>query len=351
MVEISKESKSPLLPERYPTPDFFVCDLFDAAPKGDMASMEHPIFSLSTKPDTRIRRYEHNGRFVEITPSVKGLATMHDRDVLIYCISQLMAGLNEGKQLSQVVRFKAYDLLQATNRMTNGQGYEGLKAALERLRGTSISTNVITGGEEQFEVFGIIEKAKIVRETRDGRMQEVEIKLSDWVFNAIAAKEILTLHRDYFRLRKPLERRIYELARKHCGAQGTWKISLDLLQKKCGSNSTPREFKRLVLNIVRQDAKHGHMPDYSVRLEGENVIFANRGTMLPKETPSQGAFLFISGETRLKAKSIAQGWDINTVEAEWRDWMMSKGLDRPKNPDKAFLGFCRKWQETRGRPS
>ena len=88
MFEISKESKSPLLPERYPTPDLFVCDLFDAAPKGDMASMEHPIFSLSTKPDTRIRRYEHNGCLVEIIPSVLGLATMHDRDVLIYCISQ-----------------------------------------------------------------------------------------------------------------------------------------------------------------------------------------------------------------------------------------------------------------------
>lgn len=73
---------------------------------------------------------------------------------------------------------------------------------------------------------------KIVRETRDGRMQEVEIKLADWVFNAIQAKEVLTLHRDYFRLRKPLERRIYELARKHCGAQNGWKISLALLQKK-----------------------------------------------------------------------------------------------------------------------
>ncbi len=137
--EISKESKSPLLPDRYPTPDFFVCDLFDAAPKGDIASMEHPIFSLSTKPDTRIRRYEHNGRFVEITPSVKGLATMHDRDVLIYCISQMIAGLNDGRAPSQIVRFNAYDLLQATNRQINGQGYECLKAALERLRGTTIS--------------------------------------------------------------------------------------------------------------------------------------------------------------------------------------------------------------------
>lgn len=312
--------------------------------------MEHPIFSLSTKPDTRIRRYEHNGRFVEITPSVKGLATMHDRDVLIYCISQLMAGLNDGKQLSQTVRFKAYDLLQATNRMTNGQGYEGLKAALERLRGTTISTNVTTGGEEQFDVFGIIERARIVRETRDGRMQEVEIKLSDWVFNAIAAKEVLTLHRDYFRLRKPLERRIYELARKHCGSQGTWKISLDLLQKKCGSNSTPREFKRLVQNIVKQDASHSHMPDYGIRLEGEQVVFTNRGTMLPKEEPRQPAKLFISGETRLKAKEIAKGWDIDELYFEWCDWVNKRNLGTPKNTDKAFLGFCRKWFETRGRP-
>lgn len=345
MVEISKESKSPLLPERYPTPDFFVCDLFDAAPKGDMASMEHPIFSLSTKPDIRIRRYEHNGRFVEITPSVKGLATMHDRDVLIYCISQLIAGLNDGREPSQVVRFKAYDLLQATNRMTNGQGYDGLKAALERLRGTTISTNIITGGEEQLDVFGIIDRAKIVRETRDGRMQEVEIKLSDWVFNAIRAKEILTLHRDYFRLRKPLERRMYELARKHCGAQTGWKISLDLLQKKCGSNSTPREFKRLVLNIVRQDREFQHMPDYSVRLDGEQVIFASRGTVRPNDAPSPSRFL-LKSETYDEAREAAPNWDIHYLEREWREWIK----EPPKHPDKAFIGFCRKWFATRGQP-
>jgi hypothetical protein len=350
VVEISKESKSPLLPKRYPTPDLFVCDLFDAAPKGDMASMEHPIFSLSTKPDTRIRRYEHNGRFVEIVPSVLGLATMHDRDVLIYCISQLIAGLNDGREPSQTVRFKGFDLLQATNRMTNGQGYDGLKAALERLSGTRITTNITTAETEVLDGFGLIERFRIVRQTRDGRMQEVEIKLSDWVFNAIRAKEVLTLHRDYFRLRKPLERRIYELARKHCGSQNSWKISLDLLQKKCGSNSTSREFKRLVQNIVRQDTKHGHVPDYSVRLESQQVVFTNRGTMLPKKVPAQHALLFISGETRLKAKEIAKGWDIYHVEQEWRSWVHDRGLSTLKNPDKAFLGFCKKWQESRGRP-
>ena len=206
--------------------DFFVCDIFDAAPKGDMASMEHPIFSISTKPDRHIRRYENGQNFVEITPSMKGLATVHDRDVLIYCISQCIAALNEEREVSPTIRFRAYDLLKATNRGTDGRGYEQLRAALERLQGTVITTNLITGGKEEFDGFGLIDRFKIVRETRDGRMQEVEIRLSDWVFNAIRHREVLTLHRDYFRLRKPLERRIYELARKHCGAKKEWKIGL-----------------------------------------------------------------------------------------------------------------------------
>ncbi len=36
-----------LLPDRHPTGDFFLCDVFDAIPKDDMATMEHPIFFRS----------------------------------------------------------------------------------------------------------------------------------------------------------------------------------------------------------------------------------------------------------------------------------------------------------------
>ncbi len=48
-------SRSPLLPDRHPVQDFFICDVADAIPKDDMGSMEHPIFSLSTKPDVHER--------------------------------------------------------------------------------------------------------------------------------------------------------------------------------------------------------------------------------------------------------------------------------------------------------
>lgn len=342
MSNLSQPSRSPLLPDRYPKGGFFVCDILDAVPKGDMASMEHPIFSLSTKPDTRIREYEHNGIKIVIKPSVDGLATVHDRDVLIYCISQLMTALNEGKEVSQVVRFRAYDMLIATNRNTAGTGYGQLKAALERLAGTRVSTNIVTGGQEIFRTFGLIESAEIVRQTRDGRMQEVEVKLSDWVFNAIRSKEVLTLHRDYFRLRKPLERRIYELARKHCGAQREWRVGLDVLQKKCGSGSTIREFRRLLTAVIKGDQTHQHIPDYAISINDEDVVtFTNRQAGRP--VGGQAGAPPLDPEVYEIARALTPGLDVHFLEREWRAWLP----EVPRNAEAAFLGFCRKWARTR----
>ena len=373
MCEISKErnnNRSPLLPDRHDR-DFFVCDIFDAAPKGDVAGMEYPIFSLSTKPDTNTRSYRRGDDFIDIHPGSVGLATIHDRDILIYCISQLIAALNNPnrtKEISKTLRFKGHDLLIATNRMTNGQAYESLKAAMERLSGTRISTNITTGGQEKFETFGLIEHARVVRETRDGRMQEVEVTLSDWVFNAIRSKEVLTLSRDYFRLRKPLERRIYEFARKHCGNQSKWSINLTTLREKCGSTSTIPEFKRMVSAVVKDDIESNHIPDYAVRLEtgvqGQDIVVVyNRNSeavapvfrnsddveILPPEMTieqTHGAGIYLEASTYEQARAIAKGWDIYHLEGKWREWI----TDPPRSPDAAFLGFCRKWVEKRGNP-
>lgn len=333
---------SPLLPDRHPSGDLFVCDILDAAPKGDMASMEHPIFSLSTKPDCRVREYTHGEKWIKITPSVDGLATIHDRDIIVFCISQLMASLNEGKKISRSLRFKAYDFLAATNRPSGGTGYQSLLKALERLAGTRILTNIITGGEDITRGFGIIESFEIVRESREGRMQEIELTLSEWVFNAIRGKEVLTLHKDYFRLRKPLERRIYEIARKHCGSQNSWQISLPLLQKKCGSASSSKEFKRLIKGIVEENAAHQHLPDYSIYLEGDMVLFQNRKTMPPIRRDDRNYSLTgtLKAETYDAARELVAGRDLYQLEDEWREWM-AKQPEAPRDPDSAFLGFCR----------
>ena len=150
--------------------------------------MEYPLFTLSTKPDFSEIEFHRADRWVKLSPSKLGRATVHDRDVLIYLISQCMAAINEGRKIERTMRFQAQDLLIATNRETSGDGYKRLKAAFTRLQGTQIETNITTGGVESWKVFGFITSAEIIRKTRNGRMQEVEIELSEWVFNAIREK-------------------------------------------------------------------------------------------------------------------------------------------------------------------
>lgn len=333
--------RSPLLPDRHPQRDLFVCDIVDAVPKGDMSSMEHPVFSLATKPDMRPRKYKRGENWIEISPSRYGLATVHDRDVLIYCISQCMAALNEGRQVSRTMRFKAHDLLVATNRQTSGRGYDLLKDALRRLQGTQIETNIRQGGKEYFRVFGLIESAEIVKETRDGRMLDVEVTLSDWVFDAIENHHVLTLNKRYFFLRKPLERRLYELARKHCGLQDRWKIGLDGLREKCGSNSSEKEFKRLVGNIIEDDERHDYMPDYAFTFEGENVMVQRKKDSGKAALPLPLRGLALATETYEEARRAASGWDVYALEDEWRSWVAEKGIE-VRDADKHFLSFCKR---------
>jgi plasmid replication initiation protein len=309
-----------------------------------MASMEHPIFSLATKADTRILRYEHRNVVVEIAPSVRGLATIYDKDILIYCISQVMAKKNAGEPLAQTLHLNAHELLVWTNRETSGDGYRRLKDAFERLSGTRITTNIKANGEEITEGFGLIESWRVVRETKSGRMSELKVRLSDWVYRIIQGSEVLTLSRDYFRLRKPIDRRVYELARKHCGEQDEWKIGLELLHKKTGASSHYREFKSMIRELVQND----HLPDYQVSLEDEMVIFRNRMNWQPAK--AEVRYPVLDPEAYHDAKLVAPGYDVYFLEQEWRDWWVESGMPELGFPGKAFVGFCKKRYQMKPNP-
>ena len=329
-----------LLPIRHPNRDFFVCDIFDSLPgfRDDRASMEHPIFSLSTKPDMRTLEYEHNGNTVKIIPSGLGLATIHDKDILLYVVSYLRAALKEGREINQRVRLTSHDLLVTANRPTNDLGYQRLEAALNRLSGTRILTNIKTNDLEITKNFGLIDEWEAIRRNGStGRLLALEIKLSDWFFNAVLANELLSINRDYFRLRKPLERRLYEIGRKHCGDQPEFAIGLDKLKKKTGSTSPDRLFKSRIKSIAETNRKAKHFPDFALYLNDNVLVYKNRRPKKPKDTDTIPPFEPWVIE---KAKTAAPGYDIYALEREWREW----ANDKPK-PDKgypaAFIGFCK----------
>ncbi|WP_298922027.1 replication initiator protein A [uncultured Roseobacter sp.] len=311
--------------------DFFVCDFFAASPKHDLASMEHPLFSLATRPDRRILNYTHNDVAVTVTPSVRGRATIFDADILIFCISQLMAALNAGRPISRRLTLTAHDLLLATGRETSGDAYRRLKEAFERLAGTRVTTNIATGDTEVTSGFGLIEAWEIVRKTRAGRMVSVSVTLSDWIYKAVLARSVLTLNRDYFGLRRPLERRIYALARKHCGQQPGWRVSVAVLLKKSGSASPRRVFRAMLRDIIARDG----LPDYQLTEEPGDIIFVSRRDVVIDEAGK----LLLSSETLEQARAMAPGVDVYALEAEWQRFARRRP---PRAPDAAFLGWLRK---------
>lgn len=272
-IEARKSVGTPILapavlaPVRHPQRDFYVADLLDIAPKDDMASMEHPLFALKAG-DKRVREYKRSGVSLKVMPGTYGCATIHDKDVWIYCISQLIEGINRGREdVSRTVRFTAYDFLVSTNRDTSGRAYERMAEAMERLAGTRLETNIETAEMRERQGFGLVDSWRVV-EKKGGRMVAVEVTLPDWLFRSVQALHVLTLSPDYFRIRKSLDRRIYELARKHCGSQKQWQCSVGALHEKSGSTASIREFRRSLKQLVEAD----QLPDYKVELDAEAEV-------------------------------------------------------------------------------
>ncbi|WP_235047605.1 hypothetical protein [Limimaricola cinnabarinus] len=97
--------------------------------------------------------------------------------------------------------------------------------------------------------------------------------------------------------------------------------------------------------MLRDIADQDHLPDYSLSVDDEMVTFRSRGTV-PSEFIETISIPTLDPEIYEMARQVAPGWDIRMIEREWRDW----ATEAPKNPEMAFLGFCRKWFEKRGKP-
>jgi len=255
--------------------DFWIATGLPAIPKDERPTMEHPIYAVEDG-DTRQITYEHNGIKIEVIPSVAGRATQHDKDIVLFCVSKLIAAINAGIPVSQTIETTAHELLTFTRSSTSQRGYDLLSKAFDRLTGTRMratyeSTKDRDGSRRWI---GLLEDVEIITRGVKNRMGAVRIKVSDTTFKAAMAMDVLTIPADYFELRSAIAKRIYELCRKHCGDQGQWKIGLALLQKKVGSAQAEKKFRAKVKEL----AEVGTLLDYYITyVPGEDtVLFYNK---------------------------------------------------------------------------
>ncbi|CAK8741712.1 hypothetical protein SODG_005030 [Sodalis praecaptivus] len=237
--------------------------------------------------DTKTRKYKNGNITVTVEPTSSGMATIFDKDVWIYSISKLQEAMNNNEEISRTICFTPYDFLVTTNREIGGRTYNELEKSLKRLAGTRITTNIVYSDEKQESIgFGLIDSWRILEEKKGNLdIGMIEVTLPDWLYQALHKKKMLKISQDYFRIRKAIDRRLYEIARKHCGSQGEFTISLEKLHLKTGSTSLLKMFR----HNIKQLAKANDLPDYSIRYDAkaDMVIFNNRNLTPEQEEKEQ----------------------------------------------------------------
>ncbi|MEL7049023.1 MAG: replication initiator protein A, partial [Pseudomonadota bacterium] len=247
-----------------------------------------------------------------------------------------------GHEISPWVEMTAHEVMVGCNWNTGKRDYQRFEAALDRLRGTTIKTNIKTGDQTVTRGFGLIDEYETWRIDENGekgpfgRMSKVLVKLSDWTFRAVQSMEVLTIHAGYFRLRRPLERRFYEIARKHVGERNDpFRIGIDKLRNKVGTSMSLKHFRAEVKKIVAA----GNIPQYGFMLI-KDIITMQRLEQLSTNRSSQ-TLRTLRTDTRSKALAIASqiATSLISLEREWNSWVDKRNIKIESN-DAHFMAFC-----------
>lgn len=247
-----------------------------------LSLLEYPIFSLSY--DKENLKYSFKGRNnttvqVHSSDAKYGRATIKDADLLLYCISKLCQLDYEKKAITRRISFTAYDYLKQTGKTTAGPNYYSLINSLHRLASTKLTTNktiarIKIGGD-----LGLIESF-CCHKSKSGKLDRIEVLLPEWLFSEILLKRILTIDPRYLQL-KPLEKRLYQLARIHCRSNlPSTEFTLSYFAEKVGTKiSDLRKFKFKIKDLI----KNKSLLDFSICCEKDKIYFKHNCNNINKD--------------------------------------------------------------------
>lgn len=227
--------------------EYYICVMGEVSLRSDIFSMFWPVYALDAKSKDCVH-FEFRGVSLTIIPSEYGRATVKDKEVIIYCLSHLMAAQNNKIEINRNILFCRYDFLKAMNRGTSGRDYEILENALKRLRGTKFTTNETISGIE------IPQNTSMLEEFRAVKINGIvywEVTLPEWLIVSVKSKKVLKLDDGYFDLTTPFSRRLYEVCKKCCGRKRSYSFPIDNMKKRIGIKLSTSQFKRR-LSLCRE---------------------------------------------------------------------------------------------------
>jgi plasmid replication initiation protein len=215
-------------------------------------------------------------RWVQVTANAThGMATIWDVDVLIWAVSQINAAVEAGHPTSPEITFQPYDMLKSIGRDTGGKGYAELEAALNRLAGTLIETNIRGASLRRKAGFHLLEGWEHDTDAATGHSKGVKIILPRWLYEGVAThRDVLAIAPAYFDLTSGIARWLYRLARRHAGKQAMgWRFTMKGLHDRSGSTQPLNQFAKDVRKAIakgvpeyRLDILRGQLGDEVVSM-------------------------------------------------------------------------------------
>ena len=248
--------------------------------RGEKSIMDFPFFSLSKTPAMERFEYQVDNISISIRPSDTGVATMYDKEIILYVASLMAEQISKGTYVAPTFTFATHDFFRATGvSRPSSRDYKRFLEALERLQGTQIKTNIKTGAEIDRGWFSWLSEAQVTaRQLPDGTevLGVVRVQLCNFLIRAIQRDgQIYSYHHNYFQL-GTIERRLYELARCHCEGNNPIEMKMETLALKVGSMMRARGFKKSVKDIAIAD----QLPEYEIEVrdvEPETERLDSRG--------------------------------------------------------------------------
>lgn len=231
--------------------------------RGERSVMDFPFFPLSKIATKKNIDYQLEDVTIQIRPGPSGIATMYDKEIILYVASLMAQQLSDDAKIERDFTFTAHDFFRSTGvSRPSKRDYQRFTDALERLQGTQIKTNIETGNEIERGWFSWLSEARANYKKMangDEQLRIVKVRLCEWLFRAIQRDgQIYAYHNDYFKL-GTIERRLYEIAHCHCEGEQV-EMPLDLLSAKVGSTANLRKFKQHLREIETED----RLPEYSM---------------------------------------------------------------------------------------
>lgn len=250
--------------------------------KADLTTLGCAIFSMKKEAKATVKNkvFEVESGYLHVVPhTLFGSLNFYDKKTLIYILSKLAAFKREDGFIPERFYFTIQDFCKVTEMgSVGGKNRKLLRASLDRLKYTGfiLSKDETYNFNNNSTALSFLET--ITHEYIESNAKYFIVDIPKWLRDELEQNNLLTLNKCYFQMTNPFQSRLYDIARKYCGAKKSMKLYYPTVQSLLGTedkNIRKLKYKLRLHGQLRTEDNPEGIPDYYVEILSDHILIHN----------------------------------------------------------------------------